>query len=170
MVFLAILVPINFWSVVIFFRELPSYILRMTFWNILAVYSYTQFIALLDSLLLLFLLLFTALVFPPSFRKDHFVPIASMIGYLAILWTIPFHYLDALAEWLPLFLQPWTAWLWILLFVLVSVAIIYFVRSSARLRDLTMTFIDRISPLAWIYLTSNLLSILVIVGRNLGLR
>lgn len=170
MVFLAILIPINFWSVIVFFRELPSYILRLTVWNILGIFSYTQFIALLDSFLLMFLLITVSLFFSPSFRKDYFVPIASLIGYLAMIWAIPFHYLDALAEWSPLILQSWAAWLWIILFIPVSVAVAFLIRSSTRLRFGTMSFIDRITPLAWIYLTSNLLSILIIIGRNLGLR
>ncbi len=167
---MAIIFPINFWSVIFFFRELPSYILRLTIWDILGVFAYTQIIALLDSLLLLIGLIIPSLFFSPSVRKDHFVPIASAVGYIAMIWIIPYHFLNVLAEWSPLFLQSWVAWLWVGLFILVSGSTVYLIQSSSKLRNGILSFIDRITPLSWIYLFSNLASVLIVIIRNLGLR
>jgi len=169
-IFLAILVPINFWSVIFFFRELPAYILRLTTWDILGIFSYTQFIALLDSLLLLLILLIPGLLFSPSLREARFVPIASTVGYLAVVWVIPFHYLDRLTEWSPLFLQPWVAWAWVSLFILVSGFTAWRIHASSRLRNGILSFIERVTPLSWIYLSSNMVSVLIILARNFGLR
>jgi hypothetical protein len=167
-VFLAIVFPINFWSVIFFLRELPSYLMRMRVWDILGVLAYTQVIALLDSLFLLAILLGATFLLPiPSIRK-HFIVAGTAAAFIAILGVVPFHYKAELLQSFPALQQSWVIWGWAAFLVLLLVGAVYALLRSPRIENRLRNFLDRLAVLSSAYLVFSLLALLVVIVRNLG--
>jgi hypothetical protein len=168
LLFLAIIFPVSFWSLIIFFRELPSYLLRMNIWEITGVFSYTQFIVLLDCIIILFFVLGLAIVLPRKYFLSQFTPQATITSYLAILWIIPFHYRTSLIQIHPKFEEPWFNWLWLGIMTALFISSIYVVKKSSRLQRGIQIFVDKLSLVSSMYLILSLISLIIIFFRNLG--
>jgi hypothetical protein len=168
-VLLSIIFPVHFWAMIVFLRELPSYLFRMKIWDILGVLAYTQLIALVDSLLLLMTMLILAFLLPRKWFLAHFSAQALVLAYTLILIILPLHILDLLPENLafigtPAFIIIWAVVLSMICLVL-SVKIIH----SEKVENACHAFQDKISVVSLVYLAISLTGLLIIIGRNLGL-
>jgi hypothetical protein len=169
-VFLAIIFPVNFWSLIVFFRELPSYLMRMKIWDIAGIFSYTQLIVLLDCLIILTFILGLAFVFPRKYFLDQFTPQATIASYIAILWIIPFHFRTSLITLLPAIQRPWFIWFWMGIFFIIFLSSIYWIMHSTSLQNAIRVFVDKLSVVSSVYLALSLIGLVVITIRNFGLR
>ena len=169
-VFLAVLAPVSFWSLYYFLRELPSYLMRMKVWDILGVFAYAQIVVLFDALILLFFLILAGLALPGSYHKAHFTQLAALVGFLAVAWVIPYHYLDSLEEWFPFIQQPWFAWLWLAAFFFFLALLVIFYFRAPKLGKLTKNFLGRLTVLSSAYLVLVLVAAIIMILRVFGLR
>jgi hypothetical protein len=169
-VFLAVLAPVSFWSLFYFFRDLPSYLLRMKVWDILGVFAYAQIVVILDALLLLVLLILAGLALPRSRYQAHFTQLATLVGFLVVIWVIPYHYLDDFEDRYPVIQQPWFGWLWLAgFFVLLAFLVLIYFRMP-KLAILTKEFLSRLTVLSAAYLILAMIAGFIILLRVLGLR
>lgn len=168
LLFLAILVPVNFWALVIFLQELPAYILRMNAWDITGILAYVLTIALADSLILLFFITVIMLLLPVSFRKHHYTTAGTLIAYLTIFWLVLIQYQDTIGARLPIVQQHWFIWVWLAALLTGISAAAYLLTRSEKLEQLVRAFVDRLSLLSTLYLFLNLAGLLVVLGRNLS--
>ena len=171
LVFLAIIFPISFWSIIVFFREMPSYLMRMNAWDILGVLAYTLSITLLDSLLLIAILVFLAVLIPHRFFRDHFAAQGIIIGYLIILWAISYHYISSAETLSILVKQSRLGWsIWLGSFFVIAIILNFQVIRSSAFQQIIIRFVDRLSVLSTIYIVLNSISLIIVVMRNLGVR
>jgi len=168
LLFLAILVPVNFWALVIFLQELPAYILRMNAWDITGILAYVLTIALLDSLILLFFVTVIMALLPVSFRKHHYTTAGTLIAYLTIFWLVLIQYQDTIGARLPIVQQRWFIWVWLAALLTGISAAAYLLSRSEKLDLWVRAFVDRLSLLSTVYLFLNLAGLLVVLGRNLS--
>lgn len=168
LLFLAILVPVNFWALVIFLQELPAYILRMNAWDITGILAYVLTIALADSLILLFFAMVIMLLLPVSFRKHHYTTAGTLIAYLTIFWLVLIQYQDTIGARLPIVQQRWFIWVWLAALLTGISAAAYLLSRSEKLDLWVRAFVDRLSLLSTVYLFLNLAGLLVVLGRNLS--
>jgi len=89
--FSACVFPIHLWAIVQFLREIPSYILWLDWFEIFSVFSYTQAIALLESILTFLIFLSIALIFPKKLLLDHFPSQISLVLFLTVILIIIYH-------------------------------------------------------------------------------
>ena len=169
-IFLAIIFPVSFWTLFFFFRELPSYLMRMPGWDILGVFAYSMVVSLLDSLLITAAVLFIAFILPGRFFRDHLVAQGIVQAYLIILTAVLFH-LASTWNLLPsTIIFPWLILLSIGLFIGVSIFLNRLVIVSEKLQANIHLFFERLTVLATIYLLINLFAVLVVIIRNFGVR
>jgi hypothetical protein len=166
-VFLTILFPITFWSVLNFSRELPSYLLRMKIWEIVGVFSYTQVFACFESLLFLVVLILIAGLLPQQVFLKYFITQATLIGLLASIWIIPLHYKDQILAIYPKFENSWTKASWLGIFIVLVIGISFLFRRYSGLEKAFRTFIDKLAVVSMLYLIVDFTSLFIILARNL---
>jgi hypothetical protein len=166
-VFLIILFPVTFWSVLNFTRELPSYLMRMKIWEIIGIFAYTQVFALLESTLFLLILIFIAELLPYQLFLKHFTSQGALISLLATLWIIPLHYKSQILDAFPRFENTWIWAIWLGLFIALVFGISLLFRRYSKLEQSFHKFIDKLSVVSMMYLTVDVASLGIIIIRNL---
>jgi hypothetical protein len=166
-VFLTILFPVTFWSLLNFFRELPSYLLRMKIWEIMGVFSYTQVFALLESILLLVVLIVLAELLPNQFFLKYFTTQAALISILASLWIIPLHYKGQILAAFPIFKNSAAGVVWFGIFVALAVGFSLLFRRFSGMERVFHIFIDKLTVVSMLCLILDITSLILILVRNL---
>ncbi len=166
-VFLTILFPVAFWSVLNFSRELPSYLMRMKIWEIVGVFSYTQVFALLESIILVLALILVAELLPSQLFLKHFTTQAALIGILGTFWIIPLHYKSQILASFPFFDNSWVSAAWFGIFVALIIVISILFQHFSKLERAFQWFIDKLTTVSLLYLIVGISSLLVILVRNL---
>lgn len=162
--FAACAFPVHTWSILILFWELPAWILRLSIWDLIGVIAYTQALALVESIIILLGLLLLAALLPQKWFRDKAVALSTAIVFSVAAWVIAAQINFEVIRTLPVrSLLPWFA------ACLASAAFFYaLVYRYKRLETLIVSFVDRLLTLAFGYLLVDILSILVIVARNIG--
>jgi len=168
--FAACAFPVHTWSILILMWELPAWIIRLDLWELLGVIAYTQAFALVESLIILLgMLLLTALLPRKWFRngaldRNKVVALNTVVVFSVTVWVITAQVNYEVVRTLSMrSLLPW------LIACLASIALIYIlVYRYKKLETLIVSFVDRLLTLATVYLFMDILSILVIVVRNIG--
>lgn len=166
-VFLTILFPVTFWSVLNFSRELPSYLMRMKIGEILGVFAYTQVFALLESILVLVVLILIAELLPYQLFLKHFTTQAALLCLLATLWILPLHYKAQILAAYPEFENNWTGIFWFGVFFALVLVISFLFRHYSRIEHSFQTFIDKLTVVSMVYLIVDIASLGIVIVRNL---
>ena len=167
-VFLVILFPVVFWALVIFSRELPSYLLRMDIWDIIGVLGYILVTALLDSVLLLSGLIFLGRIIPPPWFRLSFAAWGTLFAFGVIFTAIYYQMREFLQEKISLFSSIYIFWL-VPAVLLTLVAGISFQKKHAnRIESLVGKFHERIDLVSGLFLVLTGLGIVIVIVRNLG--
>lgn len=161
-------VPLHTWSIVMFFYKVPVYLNRADIGHILGVFSYTQAFALFESLVVWGFLLFVCLALPGRFFNERFVAQGALYYLLTFVWVIPAHYqmniLAMLSE--NMVTYQLLAALWVISFFAAMIGASIFLRRSPPFERAWLSFLDRFTPLAWLFVTTGVISIGVVILRN----
>jgi hypothetical protein len=170
LVFAVVAFPIHFWAWLNFLREVPGYILHVKVWDILGVLAYTQVYALLESLFVLAALVLLAFITPRRFLRDRFVPQGAILALISALWMIPLHYQNRIVQALSLQVSGYMiflgAWLFTFIFALFDLSIVF--RRHPRFEAGLFSFADKLTVLAVVYVALDVLSLFLILLRNLS--
>lgn len=163
LVFAACVFPIYLWSIWNLLQIVPAWLLRSTMWELLGVVAYTQVFALIESLAALAVLLVLALLLPSRFFANRFVALSSAFVFLTAFWFILLQYnYGSIRLWGPLQFLPWIA------LYLGSLAIVYIlINRSPKLAAVILAVIKKISVLSFVYAAVSIVSLVVVVIRNL---
>jgi hypothetical protein len=162
--FAACAFPVHTWSIVILLRELPAWILRLNIWDLIGVMAYPQTFALIESLIILLVSLLMAALLPGKWFRDKVVALNAVVVFSTAAWAIVAQIsYGVIRTWSARSFLPWLA------AYLLSTALFYaLVYRHKRLEALIVSFVDRLLILAYIYLFVDILSVLVVVIRNIG--
>ncbi len=150
------------WMLLWFFWIFPSWLHFLSLGEILVVLSYPMSITLLDSLLVLIALLLLCIVLPKKWFYDCFVEVAVPLTVFGLAYLMYFSYLfqriddfpRALFEWSPL----------IVLFICVAS---FLVARVGIFRKWIGEFADQATIFVYLLLPLSLLSLVVVLVRNL---
>lgn len=161
LIFALSFVLIYSWSTIMFFNYLPGWLLYLDGWTIAGIFAYSQVFALFESLLVLFGLLTIAAVLPRRLFRERFVPQGVVIVTLAAVGAVSLHVTKEVPLW------PSKTLLFGLLVYLFGVVIsTRMIEKNRRVKDGIEKLADRIVVLLYFYLPLVLLSMLIIVFRN----
>ena len=161
-VYALICVPIYYWSLLHFFWRVPSWVNYETPGEILVMLAYTLTVNLLESLVVLSAPVILSLVLPQKWFHDRFMPRALILvmlglGYMLFLDKqiqpyIPFPY--ELVKWTPA----------VLIFIL---ALVFVLDRFHFLGNLLEKLADSLTIFLYILIPASLLSLVVVLIRNL---
>jgi len=150
------------WSILQFFWYMPSWLYFMSLSDLVGVFSYVMVSSFIESLAFLFLLLFLSFTLPSAYLKDEFIVRGTSIALVVIGLFMLYFRLNIANQ----FRFP-VSWYGILT-ILAAIGVAFL---SAKLRPMqrALTWLsDRLIVFLYILVPLSLLSMLVIIVRNIG--
>ncbi|MBK9049690.1 MAG: hypothetical protein IPL78_01845 [Chloroflexi bacterium] len=151
------------WAVLVMLQELPVFLLRLSLWDIINVIAYIEASTLLESGLIWLVLVLVAAILPGWLFRSRLIPQATVILLLSSLWAVAFHFrLNAFWE-----LSRPLQMAWIVTYFVSLVLAVYYLHQSKKVEGWLVAFVDRLEPLATLYLVLGVLGAVIVVVRNL---
>jgi hypothetical protein len=154
--YLACLFPIQVWSIYNLLREVPAWLRQMSASDVIGVASYSQTFVLFESVVIFLPLVFLSTLFPAGWFRDEFVSLSTGVVYLSVVWSVLAHINDPALR----------HWRWIGLFLVSQILLFFLIHYSDKLKSIIGSFVDRVAVLSVLYLLIDLLSVLIVVIRN----
>lgn len=166
-VFSISLILIHLRAYLITFNAIPAYLKRMSFWDMLGIVAYVQVVALLEAFLLLMMVLFVNFTLPKNLFREKFVSQGAIFVTATFLWIIPIHYQEKIITALYGNLATYYALVgvWAILYFVLLIVLSILLRKYSKFEKSVQTIMERIQPLAAIYLVIDILYIAVIIVR-----
>ncbi|MFM8320214.1 MAG: hypothetical protein ACKOC5_04790 [Chloroflexota bacterium] len=168
--------PGHMWLWLLFLYRLPNFLLNMRLGEIGIVLAYMVSAALLETLLLCALLVLLAFLLPRRFYLDQFAAQSAYIVILAALAAVVLQvfYSGILTTSIAKQARgglsgmfPWAIAAAGVVFILVLVSLPFGLRRWPRLASGAVGFEDRLSVLAWFFLTIDGIGLVVVMVRSL---
>lgn len=161
--FAAIVFPIHLQAFLSWMKSVPSLVKRFTLWDTIGVISYVHTFALIESMAILFVLVFLATVLPGRYYRSQFVSISAMFIFI----TLPFAYLINLL----VMYRVLNLYLLILLFVYVVLFgfLYWLVMKHERVNKLFYNLTSILTILSFSYVVIDLIAIFLLVVRKIGI-
>ncbi|MCJ7435647.1 MAG: hypothetical protein MUO77_19360 [Anaerolineales bacterium] len=151
------------WTAYWFMWKLPSWIYYLSITEILTIAAYSALANLFESLLIFSAPLVLAIIFPKQWFSDRFVSAGSLLGLLTGGYLIYFSSVSGAAgsfSYAPL-IQA-------VVFFIIAVGIAMFASRARVLSNLIEAFTDRAKIFLYLSLPLSVLSVFVVVARNLS--
>ena len=157
------------WTMLHFLREVPAYLRRMDLFDVLGVLAYTQVFALLESIVFLGLFVLISIALPIRLFKDKFVAQGTILMFTTFLWGAPAYYQARIMQWLSPGLTAYIflVGFWIISYFAVNGGLLILIRRDKKVDDSINAFVERLAVLSSVYLLVDILSIFIIIYRNL---
>ena len=155
--------PVHLWAIIQFLREISSYILWLSWFEIISVFSYTQAIALFESSFIFIGLTFLALCLPHKFILDHFLAQSTTILLFIVTFFMLYHYRNNLSEFIEI--KVYMVYLIGILCIILFSMISYSIRKSDKIENLIETGLEQLSILSSLYLALAFLGLIFSITR-----
>jgi hypothetical protein len=166
--FLMCLFPVNVWAIVIYLRRIDAIALLMSTANLLVVTAYVLGFALLESLAVFMALFLVSLIIPRRWLEARLVPVGAAVILMASISAALVHLYDAWdITWVKF--DQWTA-IWVSFSLIVVGLLVFFIVRYDKIKMVFQSGVDRLSVLSLVYLSADVLGLLVVLVRNLVLR
>lgn len=170
LLFSACLLLTHTWTILHFLNKVPSYMIRMSLFDLFGVFAYTQVSALLESILLLSFCVCVSIALPIRLFKDKFIAQGTVLLSITFLWGAPAVYHSNIMEW-----QSWGPiadlmgiGLWSISYVAVICWLFVLIRRKKVFEEGIHAFVERSTVLSTLYLLVDVFSLSVVVCRNLS--
>jgi hypothetical protein len=154
--------PIHIWAIINILILLPAWMLRLTSWELAGVISYPLLAALIESLIVWFVLLLFAIILPGRWFGYKFASLASAFGWVLAGWAVATQILiQHVIRWKGIQFIP---------AVIILLALLCLVWWLVHRFDKVSSFIRnaaaKIVILAYLYLIFDLAALVILVIRN----
>jgi len=154
--------PVYTWSILMFLRELPAWLLYLSAWDIIGVFAYAQVFALLESATILLGLVLLGAILPARSLRDKFVAQGSIAVFLASGWAIASH-----IQIIPV--GPSEGFFLGAVLCLASIGGFYvLIYRYKRVEEALNSFAERLLVLLYVYVPVSFLSVIIVILRNLS--
>lgn len=151
------------WSILWFFWQVPSWRLFLSTWEIASILAYVLAFALLESVAVFILLTFLSVILPLC--RNRFVPKGSALLIVNAFWAFVLHAI--LLGGAALFWSPVQYALCALLYLASTGVALALVHRSNPIANALTSFTERVSVLLYIYVPFSILSLFVVIIRQL---
>jgi len=145
------------WSTLLFFWYLSSWMFFMNLNDLIAVFSYVMASSFIESLAFLLFLLFLSFCLPPKYLRDEFVSRGTSIT-LCVIGLIMLYSRNTFGISISLFGR---------MLVLVTVLVTFLSAKIRLMRQALIWLSDRLIVFLYILIPLSILSLLVIIVRNI---
>jgi hypothetical protein len=167
-VFAACAVPVHSWSILLFFNQMPGWRVYLSTWDLIGTFAYTQTFALVESLSILAITILIAVVLPARFLRAKFSSKASLLVLSILAWVVAAH-LTGIKPWESS--RPWEPWIyWVegIAFLASVGGSLWLLERHRRVEWAVGAFVDRVTVLLYLHVPIALLSVLIVVLRNVA--
>jgi hypothetical protein len=169
--FLGCVFLIHIWSILMFLRKVPAYLGRMDLETMLGVFAYTQIYALIESVMILFILVSVGILLPKRYFRDNFLSLGLIYFLVTFIWMMPIHY-SIRARFIYIFplsqdIQLVLALVWVLLYFYIIYTVPVLIRRNKGLGRGIKAFINRTSVLSVMYLLVDFACLITVFYRNI---
>jgi hypothetical protein len=155
------------WTLITSFYKVPSWLFYLTIGQILSIYAYSFVFDLLESLLVLvFLLLLQYTIFAPFKSRAEFQTRSIVIACTVLFSSMARLLLYKSFEASEAFVKGELSW-WALT-CLLAMLLAIFIPKSGKLRSMFENIAERMTILLYVYVPLSILSIVVIIARNIN--
>jgi hypothetical protein len=161
--FVAIAFPVHVWAIINILNFLPSWLLRLSIWELAGVIGYPLVDALLESCLLWLVLVVLGLVLPSKWLADKFVALSSILAWLLAAWAVLVQFIfGRILRWGPAQMIPGS-----LLVIFSFVLVTWLVQRHGQLEGWIKRLVQGLVVLTYLYLVFDLLGLVVVILRNI---
>lgn len=150
----------NVWTIFHYLHDFPRFLLMLDFTGIIGLASYFVTIALTDAILLWLFIVFFAIIIPQRFFRENFGLQGAIVTLVLASFVMLFH-LDRLQ-----FSSAQQFYLTALLLVALMIGITYFLPRFPKIHDGATVIIERLTILGYLYIAIDLISLLIVLIRN----
>lgn len=164
--------PIHVWALLSLFQKVPVYLLRLGISDLIGIVAYTLTYALIESFLLTTFLVVLSMVLPARYFRSRFVTQATILVCVISLWLVPVHYQGSILLALDATVGLYMALIlvWIVSFVSILALTSGLLRRYQSFERSILNFVDRVTVLAVVYIMLDLLSVGILLVRNIAPR
>jgi hypothetical protein len=134
--------------------------LFLRFWDLVGVFAYGQIVAFLESSALLLILLLLSAALPELILRRKFVAQGSVAAFTAIACALVLQYKPEIAG------APGGLFMIAVLYLGSNGLASVLIHRSKRLEEVICAFAERLTALLYIYIAVTLISIVIVVLRN----
>ena len=162
------------WSMLIFFWDVPSFLLRYNTGEIISYLAYQFMFALLESTIVTIFVTVIGFIFPAKFLRNKFRATGTALVFAFAINAIYFKHILDIVNWVTDILSIDTlitiqivTGIWAVCLVVLPIGLVM-ASKRERVEKIVNQFVDRLSILVSIYLFLSLLGILLIIVRNIS--
>ena len=165
-VFAACAVPIHSWSTLIFFNQMPGWLVYLSTWDLVGTFAYTQTFALVECLTLALLVILLATILPAQVLRNRFVAKTSLLVLLILAWAAAAQ-LTGIKPWKAA--QPFLSkrfWVGGVLFLASIGGTLFLVDRYQRAEAAVKSLAERLVVLLYLHVPIALSSLAIVIVRN----
>lgn len=163
LLFAACVFIIHVWAIISVLREVPAWVLRLNYWDLIGVIAYTQLYALAESIVVFLVLIIIAAILPAKLFRDKLVALGTMVVLITSIWFVFAHYYDHVIR-----LWGIKQFLLILLPFFATILVPYLlIQRYQKIADIIVNIAGRIAILSIVYVLISVISIVIIFIRNI---
>lgn len=155
--------PIFSWAILQYLERMTAWLYYLTIWEVVSLLAYALSFAFIESIVITLGLVILSALLPGFLFRHNFVPVVLAIILPVALAAIAFHtFEDNLrAISLPVLAAA------LILYGLVALALYLIVQRMPQVANRFQRLADRISILAYLYVPLSVVSLLVVIVRNI---
>ena len=154
----AVAVPIHLWALLMIAATVPQWLLRLNAMQLIGSISYSLLFALLETLIVFAVVLLLLLILPKRLIGANPIPWAAVAVALTLLLMVFIIFTP--------FVQQTRLIIGFLVYLVLLVAGTIALRRSSRLARAVAAVVDRLIPLAVLYIILDILAVIVVLIRN----
>jgi len=160
--------PLHAWATLVFFHQLPSYLLQMSVLSALEIFAYALVYILIESFIVCGVLMLVCLALPGRFCRGRWIPQSAVFLMALIFAFLPFQFQTEVLLWISHDMELYRSLsiIWLALFIGLIVGLSLLIRRSQRAAATITSLIERISLLSIIYLIIDALCIVIVLVRS----
>lgn len=163
--FLICAFPIHVWAILNLLYSAPAMALQMNVIQLLSVVAYVGAYALFESLLLFALLFLGSVLLPERFFRAKLIPIGAILVFFVSLSAMLIH---LYTSWrIAVIRFPYWVGLWVAFGLAAAALMAGWVSRNRGLEGAIRSGVERLALLSLVYLSIDLLGVVVILARNL---
>lgn len=161
--FVAIAFPVHVWAIINILNFLPSWLLRLSIWELAGVIGYPLVEALLESCIVWLVLVALGFLLPRKWLAEKFVALSSALVWLLAAWTVLVQFIfGRILQWGPGQMIPG------LLLVAFSFGFVtWLVKRHGRIEGWIKRLVQGLVVLTYFYMVFDMLGLVVVILRNL---
>ena len=163
--FLMTVFPIHTWATLVFFHQLPSYLLKMSLSRALVIFAYALVYILLESILVSGILLIISLALP-SLYHNRWIAQNAIIFFAIFVAFLPTQFDPVIIDTLPQISNYYSYFriIWLIVVFSIIIGLTVLIRYNEKAVSMITEIVDRMKPLSYGYLGIDLISIIIVVG------